>query len=73
MSKIITEEQMREIGSLSVDHWDALIAYGADMYRSGLVKGAIVGIIGSAAGVTMSILVRNFKKKNKVPSKENGV
>lgn len=62
MSKIITEAQKHEIESLSVEHWDALIAYGADMYRDGLIRGAIIGVAGAALGVTISVIVKEVKK-----------
>ena len=35
MKTLITESQKREIGTLAVEHSDALIAMGADLYRQG--------------------------------------
>lgn len=46
MKPVINESQKREIGALAVEHSDALIAMGADLYRQGLIKGAIIGGIG---------------------------
>ena len=40
MKPVINESQKREIGALAVEHSDALIAMGADLYRQGLIKGA---------------------------------
>lgn len=35
MKPVINESQKREIGALAVEHSDALIAMGADLYRHG--------------------------------------
>lgn len=56
MKQVVTETQKREIGALSVEHSDALIAMGADLYRQGLIKGAIIGGVTVAAGMTISLL-----------------
>lgn len=73
MKKIITEEQEIEIGKLVADHGDALVAFGADMYRDGLIKGAIAGVsgmtIGLAIGLTVTTVVIEFKNRN-IPKKE---
>lgn len=39
---IITETQKKEIEQLIPDHGEALVAYGADMYRQGIIVGAIL-------------------------------
>ena len=51
MKPVINESQKREIGALAVEHSDALIAMGADLYRQGLIKGAIIGGLGVATGL----------------------
>lgn len=66
MSKIITTEQQKEIVKLSAEHWDALIAFGADMYRSGMIRGAICGIVGSAMGVVVGMVITEVQKKKKI-------
>lgn len=53
MFNTITEEQIIEIENLTKEHHDALVAYGADLYKQGLIKGAIVCV----AGVTLATLV----------------
>lgn len=64
MKPAINEEQKREIGILAVEHSDALIAMGADLYRQGLIKGAIIGGLGVTTGFVVSI-IRSAKKEIK--------
>lgn len=63
--KIITEEQIIEIENMSKEHFDALVAYGGDMYRQGIFKGAIVATAGIATGVVVSICWKVIKNKRK--------
>ena len=70
MPKMITEAQKREVENLAVEHWDALIAFGADMYRDGLIRGATIGILSATIAVTTSILVREIKKRHKRSKQE---
>ena len=70
MKKLITNSQKREIEGLAVEHLDALIAYGADLYRQGFIKGAITGAIGVTAGFVFSIARRELKEIKK--PKEQG-
>lgn len=62
MRKVITESQKREIEKLATDHADALIAYGADLYRQGLIKGAIVASIGAVTAIVVSEITKVIKK-----------
>ena len=64
MKPVINERQKREIGALAVEHSDALIAMGADLYRRGLIKGAIIGGLGVTTGFVVSI-IRSAKKETK--------
>lgn len=64
MKPVINEKQKREIGALAVEHSDALIAMGADLYRQGLIKGAIIGGLGVTTGFIVSIF-RSVKKETK--------
>lgn len=64
MKPVINEKQKREIEALAVEHSDALIAMGADLYRQGLIKGAIIGSLSVATGIAVSI-IRSVKKENK--------
>lgn len=61
MKKLITNSQRREIEGLAVEHLDALVAYGADLYRQGFIKGAITGMVGVASGVVFTIARRELK------------
>ena len=56
MKTVINESQKREIGALAMEHSDALIAMGADLYRQGLIKGAIIGGLGVATGFVVSMI-----------------
>ncbi len=56
MKTVINESQKREIGALAVEHSDALIAMGVDLYRQGLIKGAIIGGLGVATGFVVSMI-----------------
>ena len=68
MKKFITTAQKEEISKLANEgHYEALIAYGADMYSDGIRKGAIIVIVstilGSAIIATVDIVKRRKKKK----------
>ena len=64
MKPMINESQKREIGALAVEHSDALIAMGADLYRQGLIKGAIIGGLSVAAGFVVS-MIKSARKEIK--------
>lgn len=62
MKRVITEEQRREIVNLAENHLDALIAYGADLYRDGLRNGAIATLTGViAVGICGPLLCKTVK------------
>lgn len=63
--EIITEEQKRIIRCLAEDHSDALIAFGADMYRKGIYKGAIVATVGFFAGAAVQVCYEEFMSRHK--------
>lgn len=68
MSRIISEKHQQEIVDLSVDHYDALIAYGGDMYHSGIVKGAVMSVV-VTLGLTLvshgvKVLIKHHKENN---------
>ncbi len=50
---IITEIQKKEIEQLIPKHREALVAYGADMYRQGIITGAVL----LGAGVCCGFIV----------------
>lgn len=72
MRKVITGAQKQEIAELAnAGHSDALIAYGADLYRDGLIQGAAYVVAGFTAiwfvcdccTAVGKILKNKFKKK----------
>ena len=71
MKSIITAEQMTEIIDISREHHDALIAFGADMYRSGIYRGALIAmagfgiglVAGFGIGLVASVIYGVLKKK----------
>lgn len=62
---IVTEEQMCEIAELATEHKEALVAYGAEMYRDGLLKGGAIIIIGNVVGVVILTVLEDIIKKHK--------
>lgn len=67
MKCFITENQQKEIVMLSKDHWDALVAFGADVHSDGLIQGAIIGASGAFLGIAVSKAVRFIRyKKSKI-------
>ena len=47
----ITQKQIDEIMSIGMDgHTEALAAYGSEMYKSGIIKGAIATLVGMTIG-----------------------
>ena len=68
MSSIITEEQKNIIANLanevSSDEYNALISFGGQMYRDGLIKGAALATIGIGVGlVVCSIIEKKLIEK----------
>lgn len=70
--RLMTPEAIKEIESLIPDHEEALIRWGAQMYREGIVKGAIlVGtglILGSISGAVKEFY---FDTKNRKSEEES--
>lgn len=46
MKTIMTTAQQKELVAIGTEHLDTLVAYGGDMYRMGLVKGAKIALTG---------------------------
>ena len=66
MSSVITDEQKNIIENLankvSSDERNALISFGGQMYRDGLIKGAALATIGIGVGlVVWSIIEKKLK------------
>ena len=73
---LMTPEAIKEIESLIPDHEEALMRWGAQMYREGIVKGAIVvgtGVILGAIGVIATAYVREsyFAYRNRKSKEES--
>lgn len=51
---IMTLEAISEIESLIPDHKEALMRYGAQMYREGIIKGAVTASAGLVCGILLS-------------------
>lgn len=62
---IVTEEQVCEIVEMTKEQQDALVAYGAEMYRNGLLKGGIIVIAGNVVGIVISFVLEDIIKKHK--------
>lgn len=71
MNSVITDEQKNIIENLankmSSDECNALINFGGQMYRDGLVKGASLTMIGIGAGLVIWSIIEEklIKKKTK--------
>jgi len=63
MSFVITEAQKREIENLAKEHSDALIAMGADMYRHGILRGALWTLAGVSIGVMSTQIYKAVKNR----------
>lgn len=64
MSKIV------EIGMESEDNLNALVAYGGDLYRQGIIKSAIVCNVAYTAGKLMVKACATLKKKHDKKTKQ---
>lgn len=63
---IINEKEMREIENLIPEHKDALVAYGADMYRQGMYTGAVCIVLGFGLVLLIDGSIKVYKHhKNK--------
>lgn len=72
MKKNITTAQQEEISKLANEgYYEALIAYGADMYSDGVRKGAIIVIVSAIVGSAIRATVDIVKKSKKKKSQEN--
>lgn len=65
MKLFITTQQTKEIEELAIEHRDALIAFGADLYSDGLVRGAIACAVVVIAGASIKYVVKLIKKSIK--------
>ena len=70
---VITERQKTEFENLmenaNKEQAESVVAYGADLYRQGLITGAITGAIGFGIGVVISVSIREIKKIKKTRHK----
>lgn len=69
----MTQAQMKkimDIGMESKDNMNALVAYGGDLYRQGIIKSAIVCNISYAAGKLIAKACVILKKKHDEKTKQ---
>ena len=59
MIKIMTDEQKREIEEVAVNHHDCIVAFGAELYADGMIRGAVTCGVGLLA---IYAVTRMFKK-----------
>ena len=62
---MITERQKIELSNFNKKQCEAVIAFGADLYRLGLVKGTIIGIVGFGIGMIIPYIVNEIKSSRK--------
>lgn len=72
MKKHMTLSMKEELGELAKDHFDTLVAFGADMHCEGIIKGAVVGVAAFAIGELMTFVVSEVSKKRKSKIEEEG-
>lgn len=68
MKPVITLAQQLEVCELAKEHGDALVAYGADLYRRGLFRGTIIGAAGVLIGIAIYSAINS--KTTKINSKK---
>lgn len=66
---LMTPEAIKEIESLIPGHEEALMRWGAQMYRDGIVKGAIVAGISTTIGMLAIIWKECYLDSKKKSSK----
>lgn len=62
---MIIERQKIELSNFNKKQCEAVIAFGADLYRQGLVKGTIIGIVGFGIGMIIPYIVNEIKSSRK--------
>ena len=66
MGSVMTDEQKNIIANLankvSSDECNALIRFGGQMYRDGLIKGAALAMIGIGAGLVVWNIIEEKRK-----------
>lgn len=66
MNSVITDEQKNIIANLankvSIDECNALISFGGQMYRDGLIKGSALTMIGIGVGLVVWAIIEEKRK-----------
>lgn len=62
MKEIISYSQKCEIEELGINHKEALVAFGGQMYRDGYVKGLIWGSVATVGCILVSEAYKALKK-----------
>lgn len=66
MSKVkLTKEEYAVFSNIAAEHPNVLIKFGGDMYRKGMTKGGIAGMIGAVAGALCTELIIPMLKERK--------
>ena len=72
---IMTKEQLEAFESLrpilSPIQREAVVLYGAALFRKGLYRGAVYGIVGAVIGGATAAVVHKVIKRKKTSKKEN--
>lgn len=71
--ELMSSNDIKEIESLMPNHRKALVNFGAEMYKKGIIKGSIITSVGTCFGVMvvspiMDVMTEKIKercKKNK--------
>lgn len=69
---LMTPKAIKEIESLIPDHGEALMQWGAQMYRDGIVKGAIVAGIGTMIGMLAIVWKECYSENREKKSNSKG-
>ena len=69
MKTLCTIEQQEELAKLCNEgHSGALVAFGADMYRDGIINGALTVGVGVLVGLSCALIKLSIcRRKNKEP------
>lgn len=66
MSKVkLTKEECAIFSNIAAEHPNVLIKFGGDMYRKGMIKGGIAGMIGSVACALWCTELKERKRQKK--------
>lgn len=70
MFNVITDAQKLEIEQLAENHHDALVGFGGDMYRRGIIAGTVSAVAGFAVIKTIELGVKAIKRHRQTNKQE---